>query len=213
MADPDAAARAEAAENEELHTLPLSELRRRLAAAGWDCSGFLEKSEFVDALRATKAAGVGVVFAGPAGAGGGGGGGPAPVRIAGPAPLLRHFQDAADLDDLVEVMEVGDPRINAQVRNDQLVALTDKAMEPGAKLRISEHMWRLLPKRVDTPAGIFTYLGIAAAVDLPKGFTLANNVLVPVQADNLPEEKSFQVFAFDEALCLGFTEEDGVTPR
>jgi hypothetical protein len=199
----------------DVGTLSLSELRRRLVAAGVDYSGFLEKRDFVDALRTAMAAGVRVAGGGDGSGGGGAAGGAAGAGIAAPAPLLRHYQDAADLDDVVEVMEAGDPSINAEVRNDQLVALTAEAAEPGAQLRISEHLWQLRPKEVATPAGTFVYLGIAASVDLPAGFTLASrDMAVPMQADNLPEEKSFRVFAFDEALCLGYTdEEDGITPR
>jgi hypothetical protein len=196
-------------EEEDLRALSLSELRRRLAAAGVDCSGFLEKREFVDALRAAMAAPVRVAGAGVGGGAGGAGGGGGGNGV----QLLRHYQDAADLDDVVEVMEMGDPGINAEVRNDQLVALRAAAAQPGAAIRICEHMWRLVLKQVATPAGMFVYLGISTCVNMPKGTWLSPLMQVPMQADNLPAEKSFRVFAFDEALCLGHMEEDGVTPR
>lgn len=109
------------------------------------------------------------------------------------------------------VLPVGHPGINTVACNDKLVC--SKPVRPGEELCVCEQLFRLVPKAVVTAAGQVPYMGIQAVVDVPHGFQLASKSVIPSVSPELPEEDSFRVIAFDEAMCLGYTEEDGVTPR
>ena len=68
---------------------------------------------------------------------------------------MQTFKDAADLDDVVTVVDWSDPMVNVEVRNDQLVAVGGAAAAGvgGERHIIAEQMWQLLVKAVVTASG------------------------------------------------------------
>jgi len=207
--------------------LSLKQMKQKLRDAGVDFSTFVEKQEFIDAVKELPSAvdeetsEIGSVTEGSPS-------GPdtssehktaqqatsTEYRKAQDAvdasATICHFQDVEELDD-VEVVDSASSEVNVEARNDQLIAI--KPIAKDATLKICEQMWLLRLSAVITAEGQVPFLGVAPGVDLLPGFSVAALPLGPLPSEQLAEEKSFRVLAFDEQQSLGYLQEDGVTPK